>query len=47
MQTDCLPAGGAVRVVDPAVSPVTAIIKGAAPMNASLSDKMKMPSKLF
>ena len=27
MQTDCLPAGGAVRVVDPAVSPVTAIDK--------------------
>ncbi len=47
MQTHSLPVGGALRAVELAVSPVTAVIKAAPLMNATLSDKMKMPSKLF
>ncbi len=47
MQTDSLPAGGAFGAAETVVSPVTAVIKAAPLMNATLSDKMKMPSKLF
>ncbi len=40
MQSDSLPAGGTVRAA-------TAGIKAALLMNATLSDQMKMSSKLF
>ncbi len=43
---DCLPVGGALGAVELAVS-VTAVIKAAHLMKATLSGKRKMPSKLF
>ncbi len=47
IQTDSLPAGGVFRVIETVVSPVIAVIKAAPLMNATLSDQMKTPSKLF
>ncbi len=47
MLSDSLPVGGAVRAGVLAVSTVMAVIYAAPLMNATLSDKMKMPSKLF
>ncbi len=44
---DCLPVGGALGAVELAVSPVTAVIKAAPLMKATLSGKRKMASKLF
>ncbi len=47
MQIHSLPAGGAFGAAETVVSTVTSVYIAAALMNAALSDKMKMPLKLF